>query len=95
MARSWLPIVASARSRVVVGRHQAAVLVPLEEQDPVAQHAGLGHALAEAGRHGAQVLADDEAAMTLALEGQDAQQVVERVGDVGALGRAGCPAGIQ
>ena len=42
--------------------------------------------LAEALRHGAEVLADDRALRALALQRDEAEQVVDRIGEIGALG---------
>ena len=81
---------ADAHQRLIrkTGRHQeVAVVLAREEQRPVGEHAQRLESRAQAVGHGAQILADDQAAVALALQGEDAEQVVERIGDVGALGR--------
>ena len=49
---------------------------------------GSRQAVAKAGRHGAEVLADDDGAVAMRFQRDQAQQVVERIGEIGALGRA-------
>ena len=79
----------------VVGGPAAAVAgAVLEPGQPVGEHALVGQALPDPGLDRAQVLAHDQGLGGRALQGQDPEQVVGRVADVGALGRLG-PAGIQ
>ena len=42
---------------------------------------------AKAGRHGAEVLADHDGAVAMRFQRQQPQQIVERIGEIGALGR--------
>ena len=62
---------------------------PLEPQHAHAENVGAPQLLAEALRHGAEVLADDHALRALALQRDEAEQVVDRIGEIGALGRLG------
>ena len=54
----------------------------LEEQHAVGKDVRLGHALAETLRHGAEVLADDEALVAVTLERKNADQILDRVSDI-------------
>ena len=58
--------------------------VALEEQRAVGQQRTRLHGAAHGGRHVAEVFADDHAAVAHALQRQDAQQGVERVGGIGS-----------
>ena len=71
-----------------------AVGVVLEPGQPVGEHALGGQPLPHPGLDRAQVLAHHQGLGGQALQGQDPEQVVGRVADVGALGRLG-PSGIQ
>ena len=51
------------------------------------KQAGAAHALLKAVRQGAEILADHHAAVAVALERDDPDQVVEGIRDIGALGR--------
>ena len=70
-----------------LGRPLGGVVV-LEPEQPVGQHAVLGHGLADAVLDGAEVLADDERLRPVALQRDDVEQVLGRVADVGAVGGA-------
>ena len=59
--------------------------IALEEQRAVGQQRARLHGAAHGGRDVAQVFADDHTAVAHALQRQDAQQGVERVGGIGAL----------
>ena len=61
--------------RVFVGRHEAAVPSPFEHEDPVRQYIGRPHRLAKPVRHGAEILADDGAALPPALERDEPQEI--------------------
>jgi len=56
------------------GQESASLRLPLEEQHPIGKDIRLGHALAEAVRHSAEVFADNEAAMAVALERENADE---------------------
>ena len=82
-----------SQGRVGFRRHELAGLdVLLEEQHAVGEDIRRRHALAEALRHRAEVLADDEAAVPLAFEGENSDQIVERILDIGAFRRVSVPA---
>ena len=68
----------AAAVRPARGRHEA-FAVALEPEHAIGEHVGGGEALAQAFRHGAEVLADDEALRALALERERAEQIVERI----------------
>ncbi|MNC24394.1 hypothetical protein D3C75_724480 [compost metagenome] len=75
--------------RPVENRLEMAGLGLLEGQHAHAQH-GLGRQLlAQAVRHGAQVFAEDDCLMAHRLQRQQAQQVVQRVVEVGAFAGLG------
>ena len=61
--------------------------VALEREHPHARDIGPRHPVAEALGHGAEVLADHHALGALALERDMADEVVERIGEVGAFRR--------
>ncbi len=71
------------QGRIGAGRLEAGTLA-FEGQHPVAQHLGRGQGLAQALRHGAEVLSDHQAFRPDALQGQDAEDVIQREGDIGA-----------
>ena len=67
------------------GQDQGAALgILLEGENAVGQYRRLGHALAEAFRHSAEILADDEALVAVALKREDADQLLHRITDIGA-----------
>ena len=59
------------------------------QRGPVAEHADVGHGLADAVRDGAHVFADDPGAGPAGLDAQDGEHGLRRVGDVGALAGGG------
>ena len=64
------------------------VVALLEEQHPVALDVGGMHRVAEAVRHDAEILADDDRLPRLRHLGDGPHQVGERVADIGAVGGA-------
>ncbi len=75
--------------RVAVGRDERALVIALEEQDPIREDLGGVHPFAEAVGHGAEVFTDHETPRARTLQRDDPRQVRERVGDVCAVGRRG------
>ena len=73
--------------RVGLRGQKVAIPVPFKIKDPVGKDAGLAQVPPDAGRHGAQVLPDDQGSPAHALQGQDGQEFPGRVGDIGAPGR--------
>ena len=75
-------------------RDQARRTLPfaLEPQHAHAVQAGCLQSLAEAVANGAEVLADDDRAMPLRFQRQQPQQIVDRIGEIGAIG-ADAPSG--
>ena len=71
---------------VILGRLEIALLVALEIEQAVGQHACAREAASHFVGHRAQILADDHAAIAVALEREDREQVLERVMDVRAFG---------
>ena len=78
-----------------VRRLEVARRVALEDQHAVRQHGVLGQRRAQLVGHGAEILADHEAAVAVALEREEPEQIVERIVDVGAVGRTPRPRGTQ
>ncbi len=64
---------------------EIAVLAALEHQRVIREHAAFGEARAEAVGHGAEILADHQAAVALAFECDDAEHVLEGVMHIGAF----------
>ena len=73
----------------VAGRRAERARVALEPQHAVGEHGGRVEPLAKPLRHGAEVLADDEAARAPAFQRQRAEEILERVAHVRAFGRRG------
>lgn len=59
----------------------------LEEQHPVGKNICCRHVLAEAFRHGAEVLAHHQAALTMAFKRQDSEEVVRGIAHISAGAR--------
>lgn len=71
------------------GRLERAVLRALEQQRPVRKQRFLGHRLAHARRHVAQVLADHHALVPVAFQCEDREHLLERIAHVGAVAFGG------
>ena len=72
--------------RGIVGRRQKIGAAPLEPQDAHAEDVGAGQRLAKAVGHGAEILAHHHAGAALALQRDMADEIVEGIGEIGALG---------
>ena len=79
---------AGDRHRRIVRRRQNSRAVALEPQHPHALDLGPRQPIAEALRHRAEVLADHHALGALAFERDVADEIVERIGEIGAFRRA-------
>ena len=93
VGRSWVETQATARRGVFGGRQKIGA-APLEPQNARAEDVGAPELLAEALGHGAEILADDHALGALALERDVPEQIVDGIGEIGALGRACAPSGM-
>ena len=62
------------------------VAFALEVQDAIALDLGVAQDIAKARRHRAEVLADDDAVVTVRSLGELVQQVVQRIVDIGSIG---------
>jgi hypothetical protein len=69
----------------LAGLLEAAVLAALEIEQAVGEHAHFREGAADLVRNRAQVFPDHQALVALAFQGQDAEQVVERIADIGAV----------
>ena len=76
-------------ARIVRGRLEFVLRRALEIEQAVGEHAGAGERRAHFVRDRAEILPDDEAAITLAFERDDPEQLVERIVHIAALERAG------
>src|SRR5260221_14205431 len=70
---------------IVLRRQKITAAAALEQQQAIGEHAAIAHGLAEPRGHGAEILADDGAALAPALERDDAPQILEGIRDIGAL----------
>ena len=70
---------AGERQRRILVRPLEPVAVLFEIEHLVGQDVHRRHPLAKSVRHRAQILADDQASVAVALQGEDAQQVLERI----------------
>ena len=61
--------------------------VALEPQNAHAVNAGARKPIAKAGGHRAKILANDDGAVPVRFERSQPQQIVERIGEIGALAR--------
>ena len=78
---------AGDRERRIVGGRQDLGALALEPQHPHPEDVGLRQPVAETLGHRAEVLADHHALGPLAFERDMADEVVERIGEIGAVGR--------
>lgn len=70
---------------IAARRAEVAMPVAVEQEHARREDAGLGEALRQPARYGAEILADHQGAGACALEREDPQQVVERKAHIGAL----------
>ena len=79
VGRSCVLAVASASAGYASGRLELARRVALEDQHAVRQDGVLGQRRAQRVGNGPEILADHEAAVTVALERKQAEEIVERI----------------
>src|SRR5215471_11968846 len=79
---------------ILGGRNESPVLPALEYEHSVGQHIGRPHRLTKTSRHGSEVLTDHCTTLSMALQGNEPQEIVKWIGHVGASS-ASIPDGIQ
>ena len=80
---------AGDRKDGIIGGSEEIEAAPLEPEHAHARHIGARELLAKTLGHGAEILADDHALAALALQRDLADQVVDGIGEIGALGGSG------
>src|SRR5215469_13460415 len=69
--------------RIALGRQEVPLPVSLEQQQAVREYAVLGHDVAKAVRHRAEIFTNDRAMLTPTFERDDATEIGKRISDIG------------